>query len=507
MAAIDLTSGSASAYGAGELQLQNKVQMTGTLTPVTDNLNVASPLLLSTSLVQTTSTLKITTSDVAYIDAEDNSGNNRFTVSRASASQLVTVDFASVPTALTTPVGAIRTATDGVNLANVMTFLENGNIGFGTDTPTNTIDIERTTGNSTLNIQGNGGVFISVKRFSNNATRPRYELYKSRGTIASPLVVATSDDLGSVDFYGYDGSANQRVGILYVNAESVVGATITPQMAFGLGTSAAANIYRMVIKNDGNVTIGNDLTTLGARLGIKGSGSTSATTSFLIQDSAATNLMNIRDDGYITLFAATKTGQLDIQGGASSGVFAKAYNSQVDNIIRFKDFNGNASMLLTMTGSGTGNLTINNSTTSLSATLGVKGSGTTGATTSLLVQNSAGTAALTITDDRVVTIGNYIAFANGDLIVPSNSSGALELRPIVSKVLLKGATAINTTAAMPVASAMLDIVSTTSGFLPPRMTTAQKNAIATPAAGLMVYDSTLNKLCVYTTAWETITSV
>jgi len=141
------------------------------------------------------------------------------------------------------------------------------------------------------------------------------------------------------------------------------------------------------------------------------------------------------------------------------------------------------------------------------STVHIKGSGSTGATTSLLVQNSAGTSALTITDDRVVTIGNYIAFANGDLIVPSNSSGALELRPIVSKVLLKGATAINTTAAMPVASAMLDIVSTTSGFLPPRMTTAQKNAIATPAAGLVVYDTTLAKLCVYTTAWETITSV
>jgi hypothetical protein len=40
------------------------------------------------------------------------------------------------------------------------------------------------------------------------------------------------------------------------------------------------------------------------------------------------------------------------------------------------------------------------------------------------------------------------------------------------------------------------------------MTTAEKNAIATPAAGLMVYDTTLNKLCVRTaTAWETITSI
>jgi hypothetical protein len=58
-----------------------------------------------------------------------------------------------------------------------------------------------------------------------------------------------------------------------------------------------------------------------------------------------------------------------------------------------------------------------------------------------------------------------------------------------------------------VASSKLTIHSTTQGFLPPRMTTTQKNAITSPAAGLVVYDTTLGKLCVYTTAWETITSI
>jgi hypothetical protein len=63
-------------------------------------------------------------------------------------------------------------------------------------------------------------------------------------------------------------------------------------------------------------------------------------------------------------------------------------------------------------------------------------------------------------------------------------------------------------AADPDASAVLDVDSTTKGLLLPRMTTTQKNAISTPAAGLMVYDITLNKVCVYTgSAWETITSV
>jgi hypothetical protein len=57
------------------------------------------------------------------------------------------------------------------------------------------------------------------------------------------------------------------------------------------------------------------------------------------------------------------------------------------------------------------------------------------------------------------------------------------------------------------ACAILQADSTTRGFLPPRMTTTQKNAIASPAAGLVVYDTTLNKLAVFTTAWETVTSV
>jgi hypothetical protein len=58
------------------------------------------------------------------------------------------------------------------------------------------------------------------------------------------------------------------------------------------------------------------------------------------------------------------------------------------------------------------------------------------------------------------------------------------------------------------ASSRLTVNSTTQGVLFPRMTTTQKNAIASPATGLMVFDTTLNKLCVRGAAsWETITSL
>jgi hypothetical protein len=43
-------------------------------------------------------------------------------------------------------------------------------------------------------------------------------------------------------------------------------------------------------------------------------------------------------------------------------------------------------------------------------------------------------------------------------------------------------------------SAALDVNSTTQGFLPPRMTTAQRDAIASPAAGLLIFNTTTTKL-------------
>lgn len=59
---------------------------------------------------------------------------------------------------------------------------------------------------------------------------------------------------------------------------------------------------------------------------------------------------------------------------------------------------------------------------------------------------------------------------------------------------------INTTTPDP--SSLLDVTSTTKGVLLPRMTTGQRNAISTPATGLLVYDNQLNKFIGFDgTAW------
>jgi hypothetical protein len=84
-----------------------------------------------------------------------------------------------------------------------------------------------------------------------------------------------------------------------------------------------------------------------------------------------------------------------------------------------------------------------------------------------------------------------IGFAGGTTGIHLNSVGST----IFSAT---GATSINS-------SAQVQIDSTTKGFLPPRQTTAQINAISTPAAGLQVYNTDLAQPCFYDgTGWRKV---
>jgi hypothetical protein len=93
---------------------------------------------------------------------------------------------------------------------------------------------------------------------------------------------------------------------------------------------------------------------------------------------------------------------------------------------------------------------------------------------------------------------NYDAIVFGSSI--NAASGSLETGGMY---LVSNSLGIGT--ATPNASSLLDITSTTKGFLPPRMTNAQMVAIVTPATGLMVYDTTNNKVNVYDgSAWTAL---
>ena len=159
----------------------------------------------------------------------------------------------------------------------------------------------------------------------------------------------------------------------------------------------------------------------------------------------------------------------------------------------------------------------------------IKGLGATSATTSLLVQNSTGNNALQIQDNFNATFGSTAlkiltirpedttgTFGNSCSIRGGNGNGRLDffsnnnITSLADNIVILDGTAQNLQigpAGMTatISTGAFSINSTTQGFLKPRLTTAQKNAIATPAAGLEVFDTTLGRPCFYSgSAWVTL---
>jgi len=209
----------------------------------------------------------------------------------------------------------------------------------------------------------------------------------------------------------------------------------------------------------------------GARLAIKGSGTTSATTALLVQNSAGTELMSIDNDGIVRV-------------NSIKGINYPNNNLSLGTNAEFLGF-------LSITAPKIGvNIAVPSGVQAA-----IKGSGTTSATIALLVQNSAGSNLLSVKDDGLFTLG-----ANKFVV---SADGFTTLQYLDCKNHAYFRLQVSVGSGSLTASAQLSVDSTTRGFLPPRMTTTQKNAIATPASGLIVYDETTNKLACYNgTTWN-----
>jgi hypothetical protein len=166
-------------------------------------------------------------------------------------------------------------------------------------------------------------------------------------------------------------------------------------------------------------------------------------------------------------------------------------------------------------------------TNSPSATAHFKGSGSTSATTSLLVQNSGGSTAMEVKDNLTVGMGGaYVSGSSGFgisvasitasypcFLMNSTAGGGSKIgfnidtaklyfseetngsslfgHRIMADTRVGGLVVKNDSSAGATASlnssACLQADSTTRGFLPPRMTNLQRTSISSPAVGLMVY--------------------
>ena len=278
--------------------------------------------------------------------------------------------------------------------------------------------------------------------------------------------------------------------------------------------------------------IGNGSAAATAKLQVKGSGATSATTSLLVENSDGTEHLKITDDGVVNArqsvivnHATNSSRSLKLSWGSiyatdnQSELSIGAVLTQASTAPRItlggKTRASGADAVLVQALNG-----MYLSTTAYSedpsAQLHVKGSGATSATTALLVENSAGTDTLEVRDDgRVVTGKGATTNANGTFNVLHGVSNLTTRVFTVSRDSVLRGMDINSGGSTKIsdssgdqsfshtATVVLEVSSTTQGFLPPRMTGTQRDAIESPASGLIIYNTTTNKAqCYNGTSWN-----
>jgi hypothetical protein len=287
-----------------------------------------------------------------------------------------------------------------------------------------------------------------------------------------------------------------------INGASVLGSgnITTPNVSGVAGAiqfsngSAFASDAANFFWDDANNRLGIGTNAPTATTHIKGVGTTNATTSFLVQNSAGSAILTITDDRTATF--------------SGLGVY-----SSVGNFQNIRDISSNFNILSLNNANGDG--TFNQRLgigVAPTARVHIQGSGSTFATTSLLVQNSGGTDYLRVRDDGAFNRGSFYFISNSNIgdFLSGNDWNSYNLSNGSIKYRITGASfgfGISDAGYDTVApSAMLQVNSTTKGFLPPRMTNAQRSSISSPAVGLMVYcTDAVEGLYVYkSTGWTLV---
>jgi hypothetical protein len=111
-----------------------------------------------------------------------------------------------------------------------------------------------------------------------------------------------------------------------------------------------------------------------------------------------------------------------------------------------------------------------------------------GRSSTVMTWNSGGSISMQIGGNNAYSLDA----TNGHVWRTATSGGAA-----LARLDTGGSLSIGNAANAANASSILDLTSTTKGFLLPRMTTTQVNAIATPANGLLVYNTTIDHFCGY----------
>ena len=112
------------------------------------------------------------------------------------------------------------------------------------------------------------------------------------------------------------------------------------------------------------------------------------------------------------------------------------------------------------------------------------------------------------TDTNELYIGDGVT--PGGISVNSNASGGWSRNSTDENIYPSSVTdsVVIGSSTKPSSSVALEVNSTTKGFLYPRMTEVQRDAIATPLGGLMIFNTTTNKLNLYNgVQWKEIQDI
>jgi len=346
-------------------------------------------------------------------------------------------------------------------------------------------------------IKSNGNVIIGTYSDTYN-TSAKLDIVSTTKGVLLPRMTTTQRDAIATPATGltvYNTTTNTNdtyLGGAWVNDLQSASPTFTGLLS-GTGTTQTGSSAVGVVdlsqtwNTTGNVT--------GIKLNV--TNTASGASSNLMDLLVGTNsIFRVRKDGNVRITAGTGLGGSLQFGSGGSPAHISGGNSNTSIVIAGLGSNNQAYSLFT------------NSSTSYSTTGGLSGSINTLDT----YAPTTGTGAFNgiAINNTFNQTGTASGITRGLYVAPTLTAAA-DFRAIettVGKVIFNGTGNVLVGTSTDVTSSKLTVESTTQGFLPPRMTTTQKNAIATPAEGLVVYDLTLHKLCIYTGAvWEIITSL
>lgn len=340
----------------------------------------------------------------------------------------------------------------------------NNRLGIGTDTPNYILDIQEL---PELIVNFNSGAGKSLLQFSNLGTAKYSVGYVYDVTLPHFQIY---DELGAKNVFGVLQS-NRFVGINY----QFTGASDIPRYTFDVFGNAGIT---------GDTHLGYDVINLQAHFLSTGK-------RFYTEIGGLTNGIDIDfNTRLVTLGNVFNYFQLDLN---------------TDQIYAFT----NNFLINTTTSVGT-KFQVNGDTY-------IKGNGTSNATFGLKVVNGASLTSLIVDDSRNVGIGESSPLArlhiraatttvNPTAIRIRNSGDTYDMFSLSGGGFLK-LNDLTTPLANNTICSLFQIDSTTKGILIPRLTTTQINAITNLTTGVIVYNTTLETICFYTTAgWQKVNS-